>query len=91
MDSPYRGEVKVIVDNISQAGVLTAYLKTIDRVLTEPDYIYPEGTYLIRKGDRIAQAVFAPVETCNFIDADKLEETMRGAGGFGSTGVKEAE
>jgi len=40
----------------------------------------------IKKGDRIAQAVIAPVVQATFIEADKLSETKRGSGGFGSTG-----
>jgi dUTP pyrophosphatase len=42
----------------------------------------------VQKGDRIAQAVLAPVEKAQFVVVDKLsEETSRGEGGFGSTGV----
>lgn len=42
----------------------------------------------IRRGDRIAQMMFMPVYTANFIEAAALDDTARGAGGFGSTGVK---
>jgi dUTP pyrophosphatase len=42
----------------------------------------------VRRGDRIAQMMFMPVLTANFIVSDTLDETERGAGGFGSTGVK---
>ncbi|MFT4784022.1 MAG: dUTP pyrophosphatase [Paracoccaceae bacterium] len=42
---------------------------------------------LIRHGDRIAQIVVAPVVQAKFQAAQSLSETMRGAGGFGSTGV----
>lgn len=45
-------------------------------------------TFRVRKGDRIAQAVFQKVERAFFVDTDKLDETDRGAGGFGSTGRK---
>lgn len=37
-------------------------------------------------GERIAQLVIVPYETANFLEADELSETVRGAGGFGSTG-----
>lgn len=43
--------------------------------------------FAIRKGDRIAQAVFAPVTRATFVEAENLSETERGEGGFGSTGV----
>lgn len=48
----------------------------------------PYGTYLIRKGDRIAQAVIAPVAAATFTKVDELSETERGALGFGSTGTR---
>jgi len=41
----------------------------------------------IRRGDRIAQLVPAPVQKATFALVDSLDETTRGAGGFGSTGV----
>lgn len=41
----------------------------------------------IRHGDRIAQMVVAPVVQARFAEADALDDTARGAGGFGSTGV----
>ena len=43
--------------------------------------------YLIHHGDRIAQAVIAPVIQARFAAVDSLDQTARGAGGFGSTGV----
>jgi dUTP pyrophosphatase len=42
----------------------------------------------VQRGDRIAQLMFMPVYTANLIEAESLDETARGAGGFGSTGVK---
>lgn len=108
VDSGYRGEIGVIVDNIAQRDILEVNLN--DKDVEYWTTLYPDlidgtsardsqevwrycgdffvGTYLIRKGDRIAQAVIAPVETCHFVDADKLEESMRGGQGFGSSGVK---
>ena len=41
---------------------------------------------IIAHGDRIAQAVVAPVVQARFTLADSLSETERGTGGFGSTG-----
>lgn len=45
-------------------------------------------TQRIERGERIAQLVIAPYLTVQFTEADTLEETARGAGGFGSTGNK---
>ena len=47
------------------------------------------GTYevQINRGDRIAQAVLAPVVRGVMTEVDDLDATVRGAGGFGSTGV----
>ena len=42
----------------------------------------------VRRGDRIAQMMFLPVETASFLVCESLDETERGAGGFGHTGVK---
>ncbi|HUW73035.1 MAG TPA: dUTP diphosphatase [Methyloceanibacter sp.] len=42
--------------------------------------------FLIQRGDRIAQAVIAPVTRIEIIAADALNDTGRGEGGFGSTG-----
>lgn len=43
--------------------------------------------FTIRRGDRIAQLVIAPVLRCELEQVEQLEETIRGAGGFGSTGT----
>ncbi|CAH0351996.1 MAG: dUTP diphosphatase [Sphingobium sp.] len=40
----------------------------------------------IRRGDRIAQIVAAPVQQARFTEVDALDDTARGTGGFGSTG-----
>lgn len=45
-------------------------------------------TFAIHHGDRIAQIVFAKVEQVQLIEVDKLDDTERGVGGFGHTGVK---
>ena len=42
----------------------------------------------VTRGDRIAQMMFMPVLAADFIVSSTLDETERGAGGFGSTGVK---
>lgn len=62
IDSDYRGEVKVIMEN---TGSLVS---------------------IIDQGDRIAQAVLAPVVQAEIVEVDELGESERSAGGFGSTG-----
>ena len=42
----------------------------------------------VEPGDRVAQFLVMPVITAQFIEVDSLDETERGAGGFGSTGTK---
>ena len=42
--------------------------------------------YVVHHGDRIAQIIVAPVVQARFVIVDTLSETVRGAGGFGSTG-----
>jgi len=49
-----------------------------------------DEAFVIRRGDRIAQLVAAPVQLAAFVEVEELSETARGAGGFGSTGVKSA-
>ena len=44
--------------------------------------------FTVENGERIAQLVFMPVSLPETVEADKLNETQRGAGGFGSTGAK---
>lgn len=43
--------------------------------------------FTVRRGDRIAQLVIAPVMQASWAETDRLDDTARGAGGFGSTGV----
>ena len=42
----------------------------------------------VRRGDRIAQMMFLPVLHASFLEVDTLDQTERGEGGFGHTGVK---
>ncbi len=48
-----------------------------------------ETSYTINPGDRIAQLVIVPVVQANFEFVDSFTETIRGAGGFGHTGVSQ--
>ena len=63
VDADYRGEVKVILVNLSN----------------EP--------FVINPGERIAQMVVARYELVEWDEVEVLDETERGAGGFGSTGL----
>ena len=62
IDADYRGELKILLVNLSD----------------EP--------FVIEPGERIAQLVITPYIVGDFAVVDELEETERGAGGFGSTG-----
>jgi len=68
VDSDFRGEVGIIVDNVD----------------FHSDKRVP---YIIKVGDRIAQGKITPVVQATFIEVNDLEETERGEGGFGSTGL----
>lgn len=50
----------------------------------------PENDIEIAKGDRIAQLVVQKVELSPMVEVDELDDTERGAGGHGSTGVSSA-
>jgi dUTP pyrophosphatase len=47
-----------------------------------------EDEFVIENGERVAQLVIAKHEQAQWIEVENLDETDRGAGGFGSTGVK---
>jgi dUTP pyrophosphatase len=64
IDSDYRGEIGVILVNLSNQDVV------------------------IDDGERIAQIIVAKYEIAKFIEVVSLEESKRGAGGFGHTGIK---
>jgi len=62
IDADYRGEIKVLIANLSREA------------------------YEVQDGDRIAQLVIAKCERLEWNEVEELNETMRGAGGFGHTG-----
>lgn len=64
VDSDYRGEIGVILVNLSNQA------------------------FEIQNGERIAQLIIAKHERAEWEEVTELTETSRGAGGFGSTGVK---
>jgi dUTP diphosphatase len=49
---------------------------------------FSDKPFTIRRGDRIAQIVFAKIEKAKLVRVDVLSETARGAGGFGHTGAR---
>ncbi len=65
IDADYRGEIGVILVNLSSED------------------------FTVNDGDRIAQMVIARYEQTEWEETDTLDETERGAGGFGHTGTKE--
>lgn len=44
--------------------------------------------FIVKDGERVAQMIIAPVSRCQLQLVDILDETVRGSGGFGHTGVK---
>lgn len=47
---------------------------------------FGDADFQVKKGDKIAQVVIAPVTQPEVVETDEIDETDRGAGGFGSTG-----
>ena len=64
VDADYRGEVGVLLINLSQED------------------------FVVNDGERIAQMVIARHEQAEFVEVEVLDETERGEGGYGHTGVK---
>lgn len=64
IDADYRGEIMVLLINLSQQD------------------------FVIRDGERIAQLVVARYEGAQWVEVECLDETKRGTGGYGHTGVK---
>ena len=64
IDADYRGELKVILINLSNK------------------------IFVVERGTRIAQMVLCPIVKAKVKEVDNLDDTDRGAGGFGSTGLK---
>lgn len=48
---------------------------------------FGRSSFTIKRGDRVGQMVINKIEHADIIEVDELEETSRGEGGFGSTGV----
>lgn len=72
IDSDYRGEIVVNIMCRTSIGPAARGVRH----------------EVIERGDRIAQLVIAPVSRAHTVEFEELTETVRGEGGFGSTGVK---
>lgn len=97
IDNAYRGEIGIIVDNIFQRDLTDDYEKgvfpealTVKGDLERVGGREPFGSYLIRKGDKIAQLVVQYLPKVEALEVDELTDGERGANGFGSTGVSNA-
>ena len=67
------------------AGVIDAgYRGEVKVLLFNHD---PQQSFKINRGDRIAQLILECIQTPDVVECDDLDETERGSGGFGSTGV----
>ncbi|MBP1312303.1 dUTP pyrophosphatase [Paenibacillus sp. 1182] len=89
IDSDYRGEVSMLFDNTNEvfaAGTNVIYF--VDGKFGNHTEFVQEGTYLIKKGDRVAQGFIMETPKINLVEANELTETERGVGGFGHTGVQ---
>lgn len=80
VDSDFRGIVKVILSNTNPIWQRSGLMKYGGPPVPQ------QPKFVIKKGDRIAQAVFAWVPQLTMTQVDSLDQTERGAGGFGSTG-----
>ncbi|WP_411504282.1 dUTP diphosphatase [Brevibacillus centrosporus] len=89
IDAGYRGEVAILVDNTREASrtYKNVCLDASEKEVTV-DQEVDTHSYLIKKGDRLAQGVIAIVPVAQFELVDELDETERGTGGFGSSGIK---
>src|SRR5690625_4368225 len=91
IDNGYAGEIGVIVDNKAVRKPRfdeNWYALGVDGKSVKTCKHYAYKSYLIRKGDRLAQLVVQPLPTAQAYEIEgDIEQTERGAGGFGSSGV----
>lgn len=77
IDSDYRGEIKVICD-----------LRETSKHKEDEDILIMTQDYQINKGDRIAQLIIQALPPVDLVEVDKLNDSERATGGFGSTGMR---
>ena len=68
----------------ARAGVIDCTYRGEIGIVLHNDEAWNE--YTIKPGDKIAQGVFLPVPSVNWNEVDELDDTLRGEGGFGSSG-----
>jgi dUTP pyrophosphatase len=76
IDSDYRGPMKIALTSVNKGY----YIKTYDVGVAD-------NLFYINTGDRIAQIALKKVEEYEFVEGKVDEDTSRGSGGFGSTGI----
>ena len=89
VDADYRGNVGIIVDNIAAPlNEQDSYLRRVDGAAYRlSDCPYDVNSYLVRKGDKLAQLVVVPIQLPSVEVVDELNDTARGNNGFGSSGT----
>ena len=91
VDAGYRGEVMVPLHNFASVIRTDEYdwrTGSIPSAGRDLQALNVDAIQHVKRGERIAQMVIAPVAHCEFAEVDELEDTERGAGGFGSTGAE---
>jgi len=89
VDSGYRGEVCILMTNTQQKEIdYVPLLYLVDNTIKNFEYYCLQYTYVIRCGDKIAQAEIVPIYKAEFCEVNELSSTVRGGNGFGSTGIK---
>ena len=95
--SPETRDVVAVIAGRSGLGVKKGVSRANGIGVIDSDYRGEIGVCLINKGDepfeihrgdRIAQMMFLPVATASFLEVASLDETERGEGGFGHTGIQ---
>ncbi len=95
--SPERRDVVAVIAGRSGLGLKKGVTLANSIGVIDSDYRgeisvvlinHGEEPFEVRRGDRIAQMMFMPVLHADFLPVEELDETDRGAGGFGHTGVK---